>query len=55
MLARDRNDAKLEQLAELCRAAGVRVSIEPRDHLTRLAQDRRAPGARGTLAASVVS
>src|SRR6202789_3627226 len=38
MLARDRKDAKLERLAEMCRAAGVRVTMESRDQLTRMAR-----------------
>jgi 23S rRNA (guanosine2251-2'-O)-methyltransferase len=38
MLARERGDARLERLAEACRAAGVRVSLESRDHLTRTAR-----------------
>jgi 23S rRNA (guanosine2251-2'-O)-methyltransferase len=38
MLARDRKDAKLERLAEMCRAAGVRVTLESRDQLTRMAR-----------------
>ena len=41
MLARERHDRKderLERLAEACRAAGLRVSIESRDHLTRMAR-----------------
>jgi 23S rRNA (guanosine2251-2'-O)-methyltransferase len=33
-----RSDRKLEQLASLARAAGVRVSLEPRDQLTRIAK-----------------
>ncbi|MBS1800495.1 MAG: 23S rRNA (guanosine(2251)-2'-O)-methyltransferase RlmB [Acidobacteria bacterium] len=37
-LSRERSDRKLEQLASLARAAGVRVSLEPRDQLTRLAK-----------------
>jgi 23S rRNA (guanosine2251-2'-O)-methyltransferase len=37
MLARERRDAKLERLAAMCRAAGVRVALESRDQLTRLA------------------
>ncbi|MBS1822614.1 MAG: 23S rRNA (guanosine(2251)-2'-O)-methyltransferase RlmB [Acidobacteria bacterium] len=37
-LARERSDRKLEQLASLARAAGVRLSLEPRDQLTRLAK-----------------
>ena len=35
LLARERGDARLERLAELCRAAGVRISLESRDQLTR--------------------
>jgi len=38
ILARERRDEKLDRLGELCRAAGVRVSIQPRDQLTRLAR-----------------
>ena len=38
MLARERGDARLERLAEACRAAGVRVSLESRDHLTRMSR-----------------
>ena len=37
-LARDRVDAKLDRLAALCRERGVRVRLEPRDHLTELAK-----------------
>ena len=37
-MARDRRDAKLEHLAALARAVGVRVSLEPRDQLTRVAK-----------------
>ena len=37
-IARERRDEKLERLAQLCRTAGIRVSIEPRDQLTRLAR-----------------
>src|SRR5271169_1182341 len=37
-VARERRDDRLERLIELCRTAGVRVSIEPRDQLTRLAR-----------------
>jgi 23S rRNA (guanosine2251-2'-O)-methyltransferase len=37
-MARDRRDAKLEQLAALARAAGVRIALEPRDQLTRVAK-----------------
>jgi len=38
MLARERKDERLERMAETCRAAGVRVSFESRDHLTRMAR-----------------
>jgi 23S rRNA (guanosine2251-2'-O)-methyltransferase len=38
MLARERRDARLERLAEMCKAAGVRVSLEPREQLTRMAR-----------------
>src|SRR5271168_5023534 len=37
-VARERRDERLERLIELCKAAGVRVSIEPREQLTRLAR-----------------
>jgi 23S rRNA (guanosine2251-2'-O)-methyltransferase len=38
MVARERKDERLERLAETCRAAGVRVSLESRDQLTRMAR-----------------
>jgi 23S rRNA (guanosine2251-2'-O)-methyltransferase len=38
ILARERRDEKLDRLAEICRAAGVHVSIQPRDQLTKLAR-----------------
>ena len=37
-VARERRDDRLERLIELCRAAKIRVSIEPRDQLSRLAR-----------------
>lgn len=37
-VARDRRDARLEALIALARAAKIRVSLEPRDQLTRLAK-----------------
>ncbi len=37
-VARERRDDRLEGLIQLCRANGVRVSIEPKDQLTRLAK-----------------
>jgi len=45
VLARDRKDARLERLAGMCRAAGVRVSLEPRDQLTRMARTDAHQGA----------
>ena len=36
--ARERRDERLDRLIELCKKNGVRVSIEPREQLTRLAQ-----------------
>jgi 23S rRNA (guanosine2251-2'-O)-methyltransferase len=38
MLARERGDARLEHLAQLCRDAGLRVTLESRDQLTRMAR-----------------
>lgn len=37
-VSRERRDERLEQLVELCRIAGIRVSMEPRSQLTRLAR-----------------
>ncbi len=37
-VARERRDDRLERLIELCRTAGIRVSLEPKDQLTRLAR-----------------
>src|ERR1700679_3077619 len=37
-IARERRDERLERLAQLCRDANIRVSIEPRDQLPRLAR-----------------
>ncbi len=45
VLARDRNDARLAELAHLCREAGIRLSLEPRDQLTRLARTDAHQGA----------
>jgi 23S rRNA (guanosine2251-2'-O)-methyltransferase len=45
MLARERKDARLERLAAICRAAGVRVSLESRDQLTRMAHTDAHQGA----------
>ncbi len=38
LVAREREDARLENLVALCRQAGVRVLTEPREQLTQLAQ-----------------
>ena len=46
-VARERRDERLERLIELCRASGVRVSLESRDQLTRLA---RSDAHQGVLA-----
>ena len=40
LVAREREDARLEQLAALCRSAGIRVLQEAREQLTLLAQTR---------------
>ncbi len=45
VLARDRKDDRLDQLARACRAAGIRVSLEPRENLTRLARTDAHQGA----------
>jgi 23S rRNA (guanosine2251-2'-O)-methyltransferase len=37
-VARERRDERLERLIALCRTAGIRVSLESRDQLTRLAR-----------------
>ena len=45
LLARERGDSRLERLAQLCRDSGVRVSLEPRDQLTRMARTDAHQGA----------
>lgn len=37
-VARERRDDRLERLMELCRSSGIRISLESRDQLTRLAR-----------------
>lgn len=37
-VARERRDERLDRLIQLCRASGIRVAVEPRDQLTRLAR-----------------
>ena len=44
-LSRDRHDARLQKLAEACRAAGVPVRFETREQLTRLARTAAHQGA----------
>ncbi len=44
LVARERRDDRLERLVELCRGAGVRVSVEPREQLTRLAKTEAHQG-----------
>jgi 23S rRNA (guanosine2251-2'-O)-methyltransferase len=45
MLSRERVDARLERLAQLCRDASVRVTLESRDQLTRLSRTDAHQGA----------
>jgi len=45
LLARERGDARLERLAQLCRDANVRLTLEPHDQLTRLARTDAHQGA----------
>jgi 23S rRNA (guanosine2251-2'-O)-methyltransferase len=45
MLARERKDDRLERLADLCRAANIRISLESRDHLTRISHTDAHQGA----------
>lgn len=40
----DKSDDRLERLVELCRLAGVRVSLEPKDQLTRIARSEAHQG-----------
>jgi len=47
LVAREREDARLEQLAALCRSAGIRVLQEAREQLTLLAQ---TPAHQGVVA-----
>jgi len=43
-VARERRDAKLDRISSLARSAGVRVSVEPRDQLTRVAKTEAHQG-----------
>jgi len=38
LVARERQDDRLEQLVALCRQAGIRIRHEPREHLTQVAK-----------------
>jgi len=38
LVARERQDDRLEQVVSLCRQAGIRVRQEPREHLTQVAK-----------------
>ena len=46
-IARERQDKRLEELVEACKAAGIRVRLEPREHLARLA---KTPSHQGVVA-----
>ena len=37
-IARDRHDAKVQRVIDSCRAAGIAVRFEAREHLNRLAK-----------------
>ena len=45
LLSRERGDARLERLAQLCRDANVRLTLESRDQLTRLSRTDAHQGA----------
>jgi 23S rRNA (guanosine2251-2'-O)-methyltransferase len=47
LVARERDDTRIEQLVALCRESGIRVRQESRDQLTQLAQ---TPGHQGVVA-----
>lgn len=42
--ARERRDAKLERLADLCRSKGIRITNEPKDQLSRMARTEMHQG-----------
>ena len=46
-VARERQDKRLEEVVEACKAAGIRVRLEPREHLAKLA---RTPSHQGVVA-----
>jgi 23S rRNA (guanosine2251-2'-O)-methyltransferase len=45
LIARERGNPRLDRLAELCKAAGIRVSLEGKDQLTRIAKAEAHQGA----------
>jgi 23S rRNA (guanosine2251-2'-O)-methyltransferase len=45
LIARERGNPRLDKLADLCKAAGVRVSLEGKDQLTRIARTDAHQGA----------
>jgi len=42
--ARERQDIRLQQLMDECRAAGIRIRMEPREHISRLAKTQSHQG-----------
>ncbi len=46
-VARERQDKRLEEVVEACKVAGIRVRLEPREHLTKLA---KTPSHQGVVA-----
>lgn len=54
-LARDRVDAKVDRIAALCRERGIRVRLEPRDHLTDLAKTASHQGVVAVVRAKALS
>ena len=46
-IARERQDKRLDELVETCKAAGIRIRLEPREHLARLA---KTPSHQGVVA-----
>jgi 23S rRNA (guanosine2251-2'-O)-methyltransferase len=54
-LARERSDAKLERIADLCRERGIRLRLEPRDHLTELAKTAAHQGVVALVRAKVLA
>lgn len=49
-VARDRKDARLQSLVEVCRAAGIPVRLEAKEHLTRMARTDAHQGVVATVA-----